>query len=73
MSSDGNDECLQPVLEYTRIASGYGRDKADRIITVDIVKNTERSIEEQKAIESSGSKFPSLDFAYSLKTVNPEI
>lgn len=68
VSSDGNDECLQPVLEYTRIASGYGRDKADRIITVDIEKNTERSIEEQKAIESSGSKFPSLDFVYSLKT-----
>ena len=38
VSSDGNDECLQPVLEYTRIASGYGGDKADRIITVDIEK-----------------------------------
>ncbi|MBO5615735.1 MAG: DUF3696 domain-containing protein [Prevotella sp.] len=68
VSSDGNDECLQPVLEYTRIASGYGGDKADRIITVDIEKKTERNIEEQKAIESSGSKFSSRDFAYSLKS-----
>lgn len=59
---------MQPVLEYTRIASGYGGDKADRIITVDIEKKTERNIEEQKAIESSGSKFSSRDFAYSLKS-----
>ena len=68
VSSDGNEECLQPVLEYTRISSDYGRDKSDRIITIDIEKNTVRNIEEQKAIESSGSKFSSKDFVYSLKT-----
>ena len=68
MSSGGKEECLQPVLENTRIEAVYGREKVERIISTDIEKKTTRTDEEQKVIETSGSKFPPQDYAYSLNT-----
>lgn len=68
VASDGKDECLQPVLEYTHIETGYGKDKAGRNMTADIIKETNRTVEEQKVIETCGPKFQPQDFVYSLKT-----
>ena len=68
VSSDGKDECLQPLLEYTRIGTMHGKEKAERVMTASIEKTTERSDDEQKVIEMIGSKFQQQDFAYTLKT-----
>ena len=68
VSSGGKEECLQPVLENTQIEAVYGREKVERIISTDIEKKTTRTDEEQKVIETSGSKFPPQDYAYSLNT-----
>ena len=68
VSSDGKDECLQPVLEHTRIEATLGKNKTEKVITASIEKVKERTEEEQKAIASSGTKFQPLDFTYSLIT-----
>ena len=70
VSSDGKDECLQPVLEYTRIETGYGKDRSERLITATVEKKTAITVEEQKVIECSGAKYQPQDFAYLLKTSN---
>ena len=68
VSSDKNAECLQPVLEYTRIVASYGKDKIERTAEVTIEKKTDRTEEEQKVIETCGSKYQPLDFTYTLIT-----
>lgn len=68
VSSDKNADCLQPVLEFTRIAAIYGKDKTERTEYVVIEKKTDRTAEEQRVIEACGSKYQLLDFAYTLKT-----
>jgi len=70
VSSGGKEECLQPVLEYTRIETGYGKDRSERLITATVEKKTAITVEEQKVIECSGAKYQPQDFAYLLKTSN---
>lgn len=68
VSSDGQEECLQPVLEYTRIEAAYKTEKAERTMSATIEKTAERNAEEQKVIDICGSKYQPLDFTYTLKT-----
>lgn len=68
VSSDGNEECLQPLLEYTKIEAIYKTEKAERAMTATIEKKTSRSAEEQKVIDTCGSKYLPQDFTYTLKT-----
>ncbi len=68
VSSGGRVECLQPVLEYSRIETAYGRSKAERTATAAIEKKTGSSPEEQKVIETCGSTYLPMDFTYTLKT-----
>lgn len=70
VSSDGIDECLQPVLEHTRIEATYGKIRTERTMTIAIEKKTDRSPEEQKVIDSCGSKYQPLDFTYSILLKN---
>ena len=68
LSSDGKEECLQPILEYTRIEATYGKDKFERTAVSSVEKKYDRSPEEQEVIETSGSKYQPLDFTYTIKT-----
>ena len=68
VSSDGNEECLQPVLEYTKIEAIYKTEKAERILSATIEEKTDRTDEEQKVIDTCGSKYLPQDFTYTLKT-----
>ena len=70
VSSDGIEECLQPVLEYTRIEATYGKIKTDRTMTVAIDKKKNRTQEEQKVIDSCGGKYQPLDFTYDIVLKN---
>ena len=70
VSSDGQEECLQPVLENTHIEATFGKIKTDRTMTIDINKKGEITQEEQKVIDSSGAKFQPSDFTYSLVIKN---
>lgn len=65
VSSDGHEECLQPILEYTHIEATFGKIKTDRTMTIAIEKKTDRTQEEQKVIDSCGTKYLPMDFAYS--------
>lgn len=70
LSSDGKEECLQPVLEYTRIEAVYGRNLAERTVISSVVPKTERTPEEQEVIDNYGSKYQPRDFTYVLKSNN---
>lgn len=67
LSSDGKEECLQPILEYTKIEATFGKDKFERTAVSSVEKINDRTPEEQEVIESSGSKYQPLDFTYTFK------
>lgn len=70
VSSDGKEECLQPVLEYTKIEASFGKIKTERIMSLFIDKKTERTLEEQKVIDSCGAKYQAMDFTYAITLKN---
>lgn len=67
LSSDGNEECLQPALRYTRLVTTKSNEKQEKD-TLDIQKSGERSPEERSVIEKCKEKYQPSDFDYSINS-----
>ena len=65
LSSDGNEECLQPSLRYTRLVTTKRSEKQEKDTLV-IQKSGERSSEERSVIEKCKAKYQPSDFDYSI-------
>lgn len=70
LSSDGNDECLQPVLCYTHLVTTKRNEKQEIKDVLDIQKKGERSAEEQSVIDKCKAKYQSSDFDYTITSKN---
>ena len=71
ITSDGQDENLQPLLDSMRIEIYSDRGKTD---VLNIVKNIERTEEEQIVIEKCKKQYQPSDFVYSIITkIKPRI
>ena len=70
LSSDGNEECLQPLLRYTRLVTTKRNDKQDIKDVLDIQKSGERSPEEKSVIEKCKAKYQPSDFDYTINSKN---
>lgn len=68
LSSDGKDECLQPSLCYTRLATIKKNGKQESKVVLDIQKSGERSDEEKFVIEKCKSEYLASDFEYSINS-----
>ena len=68
LSSDGNEECLQPVLRYTRLVTTKQNERQDSKDILEIQKSGERSAEENSVIEKCKAKYQPSDFEYSINS-----
>lgn len=68
LSSNGNDECLQPLLRYTRLVTLKRNERQDSRDIIEIKKSGERSSEEKNVIEKCKSKYQPSDFEYSISS-----
>lgn len=69
LSSDGNEECLQPVLRYTHLLTTKRSEKQEKDV-LDIQKSAERSAEEKSVIEKCKAKYQPSDFDYTINSKN---
>ena len=70
LSSDGKEECLQPVLLYTRLVTNTKNEKQETKDILDIKKSGERSPEEITVIEKCKATYQLSDFEYAISSKN---
>ena len=70
LSSDGKEECLQPVLRHTRLETNTKNDKREIKDVLIIKKGGARSDEEKTVIEKCKATYQPSDFEYSISKRN---
>lgn len=70
LSSDGKEECLQPVLRYTHLVTTGKNEKQETKDVLDIQKSGERSSEENTVIEKCKASYLQTDFEYTINSNN---
>lgn len=70
LSSDGKEECLQPVLRYTHLVTNTKNEKRETKDVLDIKKGGVRSEEEMTVIEKCKASYQMSDFEYTISSKN---
>lgn len=70
LSSDGKEECLQPILRHTRLETYMKNEKREAKDVLYIKKGGERSEEEKNVIEKCKATYQLSDFEYSISKKN---
>ncbi len=70
LSSDGKEECLQPMLCYTHLVTSTKNEKREIKDVLDIKKGGERSDEEKTVIDKCKSSYQLSDFEYTISSKN---
>ncbi len=66
LSSEGKDECLQPVLNYTRLVTASKNGQQESKDILEILKSGDRTAEENLVIEKYKANYLPSDFEYSI-------